>query len=508
MKQIHYLIAACCVLFISCQQGTSYTNYYFDAVRGNDANMGTNPHEPFKSFTKLKELPLRPGDSILLKSGVVFTEKLLLTCTGDENNPIVLGKYGGSDLPHIKGDGSEESFAHIYNSQNIVIRDLEISNKGEQPIAGLKGLWVELYNYGEAKNITIDNLFVHDVFGSNIITEGGGIAICLQNGRDEDTISNRFNGLKIENCLIKESQRDGIKMKGYWIRSQWNPNLKVEIRNNVLDGVPGDGIVLSGCDGGLIEYNVMKNCPKTLPVTEACDGIWPWCSDNTLVQFNVVSDHKSMIDGYAYDSDWGCRNSVFQYNLSFNNDGGFMLIIGTDGWPADWCVNGNIGTIVKYNASINDGLRNYMTNAGNKEAYFSPVVHFTGFTQNTLLENNLFYMMPKPEPHIDKTFFHFTEHDRAYGKGDQFINNYFHVSEEAVAVKEELAKNNVYQGNKFTGRLITPSTGFERHEGVFDKNLWYNQGDKNWDILIGFLKDKTIPVGGKELKVLDILGYY
>ena len=52
----------------------------------------------------------------------------------------------------------------------------------------------------------------------------------------------------------------------------------------------------------MIEYNVMKNCPKTLPESEACDGIWPWCSDNTVVQFNVVSDHKSIIDGYAYVS--------------------------------------------------------------------------------------------------------------------------------------------------------------------------------------------------------------
>ncbi len=111
----------------------------------------------------------------------------------------------------------------------------------------------------------------------------------------------------------------------------------------------------------------MKNCPKTLPESEACDGIWPWCSDNTVVQFNVVSDHKSIIDGYAYDSDWGCRNSVFQYNLSYNNDGGFMLVIGTDGWPEDWCVNGNIETKVRYNVSINDGLRNYLTNASHKK---------------------------------------------------------------------------------------------------------------------------------------------
>ena len=46
-----------------------------------------------------------------------------------------------------------------------------------------------------------------------------------------------------------------------------------------------------------------------------------------------------------------------------------MLVIGTDGWPEDWCVNGNIETKVRYNVSINDGLRNYLTNASHKDAY-------------------------------------------------------------------------------------------------------------------------------------------
>ena len=250
----------------------------------------------------------------------------------------------------------------------------------------------------------------------------------------------------------------------------------------------------------------MKNCPKTLPESEACDGIWPWCSDNTVVQFNVVSDHKSIIDGYAYDSDWGCRNSVFQYNLSYNNDGGFMLVIGTDGWPEDWCVNGNIETKVRYNVSINDGLRNYLTNASHKDAYFSPAMHFTGYTQNTLVENNLFYLFPKPEPQIDRTLFHFTKHDSSYGKGDVFKNNYIYAPEVTVAVKEEKAVGNQYSGNVYVGSLKTPATGFTKQDGIFNKSLWYNAEDKNWDILLDFLKDKTVPVNGKELKVLDIIG--
>lgn len=505
MKKYSYIVALFLLIFSSCKQEQKYVNYYFDAVNGDDNNNGISVQTPFKSFEKLKSIQVNPGDSILLKSGVVFSENLQLKVEGVKDNPIVIGKYGGIEKPHIKGDGKELFSAHIFNSQYLVFRDIEISNMREKQIPGLMGLWIELKDFGEAKDIVIDNLFVHDVNGSNVIEEGGGIAICVQNARNEDEISNRFNGLTIQNCIIKDCRRDGIKIKGYWIRKQWNPNLNVLIRKNLIDGVPGDGIVTGGSDGAIIEYNVMKNSPKDLPESEACDGIWPWCSDNTLIQYNVVSDHKSIVDGYAYDSDWGCINSVFQYNLSYNNDGGFMLIIGTDGWPEDWCVNGNKETIVRYNVSINDGLRDYMSSTIYEDTYFSPVVHITGFTQNTLFENNIFYKFPKIDSKIDRTFFHFTEHDGVYGKGDIIRKNYFYAPEETVVVKEENAKNNKYQDNVFVGKLQTPDFGFNKNDGPFNKSIWYNSEDENWDKLINFLSDKTIPINGKEMKVLDII---
>ena len=75
-----------------------------------------------------------------------------------------------------------------------------------------------------------------------------------------------------------------------------------------------------------------------------------------------------------------------------------------------------------------------------------------------------------------------------------------------VAVKEEKAVGNQYFGNVYIGSLKTPATGFTKQEGTFNKSLWYNTEDKNWDILLDFLKDKTIPINGKELKVLDVIG--
>lgn len=491
------------IILVSCSQTRNTTNYYFDPANGNDTNTGLSPTEAFKSLAKMKDITINPGDSILLKSGAVFSDQLYISCKGTPEKPVVLGKYGGDAKPYIKGDATHKQSVHVYNTEHFVIRDLEISNQGSEAVPGLLGLHVEINNYGEAHNITVDNLFIHDVKGGLEIEKGGGISLSLQNSRDDDTIPSRFVGLLVQNCLIKDSQRDGIRMGGQWIRSKWFPNKGVIVRNNVIDGIPGDGIVIVGCDSALVEYNVMKNCPATLPASEACDGIWPWSSDNTVVQFNVVSDHKSIVDGYAYDSDWNCLNSVFQYNLSYNNTGGFMLVIATTGWPDGWCINENADTQIRYNISINDGLRDYKTEIG----YFSPIIHLTGLTRNTVMEKNLFYICPKTSPKIDNTILHFSNHDSAYGVGDVFRNNYIYTAENTVLAKEEKSVNNVYSDNLYIGSLKTPATGFKKYEGRFDKAMWYDSNDANWAKLIEFVKDKTVPLNGKEVPVLEIIGY-
>jgi hypothetical protein len=491
------------VLLTLCNKPNKSTNYYFDSINGDNTNVGTSPQNPFKNLSKLLELTVKAGDSILLKSGCEFNEKLYFSGKGENGKPIVIGKFGGEVKPHIKGNATQNETVHIYNSENIVLRDLEISNKGNISVNGLKGLKVEVENYGEALNTTIDNLFIHDVDGGMELEESGGGAIYLQNSRDEDTTSSRFINLLVENCFIKDCTRDGIRMVGQWIRGKWNPNLNVVIRNNVIDGIPGDGIVVVGCDGALLEYNTIKNFPGTLPASEACDGIWPWSSDNTIVQFNMVSDHHSKIDGYAYDSDWNYHNTIFQYNLSYNNIGGFLLVIATDGWPEDWCVNGNENTQIRYNISINDGLRNYIM----ENQYFSPIIHMTGRTKNTIIEKNLFYLYPKPDPKIDRTLIHFTEHDTKFGEGDIFRNNYIYVAEETILSKEEKSINNIYLDNHYIGPLKTPAVGFSKYYGKFDKTMWHNVDDKNWDKLIDFVKDKTILIEGKEIPVWEVIGF-
>jgi hypothetical protein len=81
------------------------------------------------------------------------------------------------------------------------------------------------------------------------------------------------------------------------------------------------------------------------------------------------------------------------------------------------------------------------------------------------------------------------------------------VEEENRAMNISSSTRNFYQDNHYVGELKHPNEGFYKHKGPFDKNLWYDPSDANWKTLVEFVKDKSVPVKGTEINVLDIIGY-
>jgi hypothetical protein len=272
--------------------------------------------------------------------------------------------------------------------------------------------------------------------------------------------------------------------------------------NNLVEGVPGDGIVPVGCESPLVEYNTMRNSPGTLPATEACDGIWPWSCDNAIIQYNIVSDHKSQVDGYGLDADYNCTNSLFQYNLTYNNDGGFLLLCNSGGWPADYSA-GNTGTVVRYNISINDGIRSYIVKG--KDSYFSPVIHITGPAKNSRIEKNIFYMKRKALPQMDKRLV-CADDWAGFADSTFFIRNYIYVEETAVAAELTKTTHNYFEGNRYTGNLSVSQSGFQKYNRRFDSNMWDDANDINWKKLMAFTKGKKIPLDGKKVLVSALIG--
>lgn len=326
------------------------TDYYVDAKNGRDQNEGNSLSAPWKTLAKVNATQFQPGDKILLKSGSVWQEQLAPRSSGAENTPVIIDRYGEGHRPRIDGAGQVEDAIRLHNVQYIEVRNLEVTNQGAQP-AVRRGVHIFLDNFGTAKHIVVSGLYIHDVNGTNEKKDNGGI-IFRTNG---DKKPSKFDGLLIERNIVWKVDRSAISAQSYhWPRTKWNPSLNVVIRDNFVDDIGGDGIVPWATDGALIEHNIARNCNRRANSYNA--GIWPWSTDNSLFQLNEASFTRTTLDGQGFDSDYNSRNTVFQYNYSHDNEGGFMLIC-TPGERRQEENLGNIGTVVRRNISRNDRAR-------------------------------------------------------------------------------------------------------------------------------------------------------
>ncbi len=83
-------------------------DYYIDAGNGKDANSGRSPSEAWKSFTNVSRKIFSPGDSIFLKRGGLWREKLDIRSSGSADRPITVGAYGSGERALILGSDSRK----------------------------------------------------------------------------------------------------------------------------------------------------------------------------------------------------------------------------------------------------------------------------------------------------------------------------------------------------------------------------------------------------------------
>lgn len=441
-----FLLWVSCVavgIQLSSCTSSSPSAYYIDPVNGNDANSGRSVEEAWQSLEKVKNLSLTPGEQLLLKRGATFNGELEICGKGTAAEPVVIASYGDEKLskPCIVGNDTSLYAARIFNSEYLIMRDLEIVNTGKQPLPKRTGLKIECKDYGIAHNIRIDGLTIRDVNGSYVKQLGGGSGIYIVN--EGEQVKSCFDSLVIENCHILRCARNAMIWSGYHDRRNWYPSKHTVVRGNLIEEVPGDGIVPIGCDSTLIEYNVMRNCPDVLPMTEAAAGFWPWSCDNTTIQFNHVSGHKAPWDAQAYDCDYNCRNTVIQYNYSHDNYGGLALVC--DSGNERTYSLGNQRSSVRYNISIGDGIRPKLTRQG----MFSPSIHIAGRVEDTRIERNIIHANAKPGKDIDRSMIVSDNWD-GYAARTTFSQNIFYAAEPSHFDLTQ-STDNVFEGNWYLG---------------------------------------------------------
>lgn len=341
--------------------------FYVDSTKGDDSHSGKSPAQAWRTLAAVNAGELKPGDEVRFVAGSVWQGTLAPSGRGETGKPVLLTAYGSGPRPRI--DGVEEDAVRLQNFPHVVLEGLEITNRGDGS-RPRRGVHVVASNEGTIAGVVLRDLYIHDVNGTNKSKDNGGIIFRTLG----DKKPSRFDGLRIERNVIWRVDRSGIAAQSYhWSRDRWFPSLHVVIRDNFLADIGGDGIVPWATEAALVEHNILRGANERAGSYNA--GIWPWSADRTLFRLNHASEVKTTLDGHGFDSDYNSQGTRFEYNLSQDNHGGFMLICSPGKRNPKENI-GNQGTVVYRNISRNDRERIFDVSAA----------------EDTLIEENYIYI--------------------------------------------------------------------------------------------------------------------
>lgn len=440
--------------------------FYVDSENGNDQNNGLSALKPWKTLQKVNNSTFNPGDNILLKRGSIWQEQLTPQSSGTQQQPIVIADYGKGDLPKIEANGNYKDGILLKNISYVTVKNIEISNFNKETAIqknGPTGVRILAEDIGTIYNIKLIGLYIHDINGDNKkgSKEGHGIYWeCA--GQKKSNIEN----LTIEKCIVKKVDRNGIRGNGtFAFRDNWFPNKNLIIRNCLLEDIGGDGIVIKGFDGALVEHN--KLFTMRARAKDNAVGIWPHSSDNTIIQFNEVAFTKNddwSNDGQSFDIDGNCVNTIIRNNYSHDNDGGFMLVI-SDAINAKSTMTKN--NQISNNLSINDGLKR------------KRLFNFALTTDSTLISNNIFI-----NSHPTAFEMELIDVEHSLPKNIVFKKNEFYFIGQVTAKFSKTAqqyKTMIWDSNFFKGNFKNKEALTNNNEAV--KSLFKNTKNYPWKFL-------------------------
>jgi hypothetical protein len=382
MKKIWTLFAMCALL----QGPVQATIIYLDSNSGKDSNSGTSEATPWKSLAKANAFEFKAGDSLRLKRGAHFEGGLSLSLNGTAEQPVVIEAYGIGAEPVIDAKGYVAG-VHLKGSHYVVVRDLEITADGGMTISGKKteryGVFVQ-GSYGSTSHVTLENLSIYKIYpelgagheGQNATTFIG-TGISIQGSKEEPCTD-----FVVQNCRIAQTGFKAIDLK----------NIQhVQVLNNHMKDIGGPAIQPGTVDDLVVRGNTVDGSGSDMDprMHMRGSGIWPWGCNRVLIEKNTFMHARGKADSCGIHIDFNCRDVIVQYNLSIDNVGGFVEILGN-----------NHNCAYRYNISINDGARKKGDRGAHQEGKILWTSGYVGSKKekkgpyNSYIYNNTIYVGP------------------------------------------------------------------------------------------------------------------
>ncbi|WP_276499286.1 right-handed parallel beta-helix repeat-containing protein [Pontibacter litorisediminis] len=374
MKMLSAAVTLLMALTCLCAKAETY----YVSSKGNDVNSGLTQASAWASIEKVNATPLAAGDTVLFEGEVIFSGSLGFGAEvkGTAEKPIVLGSYGVGRA--VIRSGQEAGF-WLYNTSGFKIEHLVFEGAG-RTVSTTAGMDI----YMDLPATKLPYIAIHDVevYGYR----EAGISIGSWGG------TQGFSEVTITNSAVHDNGDAGILV---WAEGNYKAHRNVYVGftkayNNA--GIPtktkshsGNGIILGGVDGGIVEYcEAYNNGWLNAWTSGGPVGIWCYASNNVIIQYNESHHNKTGTskDGGGFDLDGGSTNCILQYNYSHDNEGAGYLLAQYSG--ASEMKN----LTIRYNISENDGRKNgygaiHLWSSGSK-----------GGIQNAQIYNNTIYLTP------------------------------------------------------------------------------------------------------------------
>ena len=353
-RVIIYLLA---IFFLSCEKNNQF---FIDSINGNDNNSGSK-NEPFYSLEKINDTKLTDGSSIFLANGSMFKGSINLINNKNITITNYIGRSESNDKPIIDANGLLSAIL-IENSSDINISNIHITGNGGNESANPHKLIKTdlragvLYIVSDNlihKNLTIDNVDLKNIFFQDEGFERNPKEVKTPNGTQSYGWGIRILNLSdkgnLEDIVIKNSLIENISHSGIRVKGKLDNKFKnVKVFNNKLIKTGGPGMVFNST------YNLhaygndinFSGSPDDSRKWGRGSGLWTWGSSLGLIEKNKFQNANGPADSAGCHIDFNCTDIIVQYNLSRNNAGGFVEILGN-----------NYNCSYRYNVSINDGHR-------------------------------------------------------------------------------------------------------------------------------------------------------
>lgn len=484
-------------------------DYYVSLIDGSDVNDGLTQSTPFQSLARVNSLNLLPGDRLLFKSGEQWQGMLWPKGSGSLNALITITAYGNGARPIIDGDGYQASIL-LFNDDHYEISGLELTNEAShlasngttKKLSGFGGCNV---NYSTASNsygsgrdarfgikvvaserslsqFSFNDLDIHDIFPSPNSPDSEGVN-CTRQGYGT-TLKNQGYGIKFESqsdanannfYTISDIVIDDITVSrtghyGVWIKPLGVSGIElykhdnITLRNSSFLNTGGAGFVPTRASNVLVENNVFDGAGSSLDprMYGRGSGTWPFASDNVLIQNNVLMNAKGPLDSYGVHIDYNNTNVLVQYNLSYNNEGGFAQILGA-----------NVNSGYRYNISVADGSRVEGVNGAVQNGRIFNVSRFCNINAGCVSIGNFIYNNTVYIPDTMSPEIYFQA-----GSGEtKFYNNLIYAEERL----ESISAVTQIQGVDYdiSNNLFYPSSAFSLTQELSNNALFFNPRLRN-----------------------------